>query len=70
MGKRGVKPPEVIERSNGHEWAKWVFKSGSMVCCNICGKVRRADNLNKPCKGPVKIELRVEQLKQEAMSEP
>jgi hypothetical protein len=41
----------VIGRSNGHEWI--IF--ASLHCCKTCGIVRRTDDQNKPCKGPVKI---------------
>lgn len=50
--------PTVFDRSNGHEWAKWEFTSMTLVCCNICGIVRRADDKNRPCKGKVKVGLR------------
>jgi hypothetical protein len=42
---------EVIARTNGHEWINW----GGMVCCKTCGIVRRSDDSNSTCKGPVKI---------------
>ena len=50
--------PQVFDRSNGHEWAKWEFVSMTLVCCNQCGIVRRPDDKNKPCKGKVKVGLR------------
>lgn len=50
--------PKVVGHSNGHEWAEWVFSRRTMVCCNMCGIVRRADDTNKPCKGVVKVALR------------
>ena len=50
--------PVVFARSNGHEWARWEFTSMTLVCCNLCGIVRRRDDNNKPCKGKVKIGLR------------
>jgi hypothetical protein len=50
--------PEVIERSNGHEWAKWEFTGRTLICCNNCGLVRRADGTSNPCKGRVRVELR------------
>ncbi len=50
--------PEVIARTNGHEWANWVFKSMTLVCCNNCGIIRRPDDNNKPCKGRVDVALR------------
>lgn len=49
MGER-----PVIARSNGHEWIIY----SSLHCCKQCGIVRRKDDRNKPCKGPVKIALR------------
>lgn len=51
--------PEIVGHDNGHEWAKWVFTSRTMICCNKCGLVRRADGTSNPCKGPVKVALRV-----------
>ena len=56
MGK--LTTPVVIERSNGHEWAEWVFTSRTMICCNRCGLVRRADGTSNPCKGRVRVALR------------
>ena len=57
MGKYKGRPDrtyEVIARSNGHEWIHW----HGMVICLTCGVVRRADDQNKPCKGPVKVTTR------------
>lgn len=51
-------PPPVIAESNGHKWAEWQFVSMTLVCCNLCGIVRRKDDQNKPCKGVVKVALR------------
>ncbi len=50
--------PKVIERENGHEWAEWVMRSRTMICCNKCGLVRRRDKTSNPCKGKVKVTLR------------
>jgi hypothetical protein len=50
--------PTVHSYSNGHDWADWVFSGMTLVCCNKCGIVRRADDQNKPCKGVVKVSLR------------
>ena len=51
-------PPKVVGESNGHVWAEWVFTSRTMICCNKCGLIRRADGTSNPCKGVVKVALR------------
>jgi hypothetical protein len=51
-------PPKVFAESNGHRWARWEFKSMTLICCNDCGIVRRADDKNKPCKGKTRVALR------------
>jgi hypothetical protein len=35
----------------------WVQRFG-LTCCKRCGIVRRRDGTNKPCSGPVRVELR------------
>ena len=41
---------------DGHAWVR---RDGYRYdTCEICGIVRRADDKNNPCKGPVKIGLR------------
>ncbi len=37
-------------------WGKhdWISYHG-LECCKTCGFVRRADDKNKPCRGPVRI---------------
>lgn len=50
--------PVVIAESNGHMWAEWKFASMTMICCNRCGIIRRADDKNKPCKGEIRVALR------------
>ncbi len=37
-----------------HEW----FQFSNLVACRACGVVRRADDKNSPCKGPVRVALR------------
>lgn len=37
-----------------HVW--WIWQG--IECCKVCGIVRRKDDKNKPCRGPVKITLR------------
>jgi len=47
-------------RENGHSFvdvAKLGLKHDGK-CCLDCGIMRRVDGQNKPCKGPVKLELR------------
>lgn len=39
--------------SNLHVWFKPKFMN--YECCKLCGVVRRKDNKNKPCRGPVKM---------------
>lgn len=35
---------------------QWFWPKGiRWECCKVCGIVRRADDKNGPCKGPVKI---------------
>lgn len=36
-----------------HEWFKPEFLT--YECCRKCGIVRRADDKNSPCKGPVRV---------------
>lgn len=40
-----------------HLWGKWL-PSQEWESCYICNIVRRADDKNKPCKGPVRLSLR------------
>lgn len=47
-------PRKVIATSNGHHW----IERFNLVCCRDCGFVRRADDQNKPCKGPVGVGIR------------
>lgn len=44
--------------SNGHQWG--YYKDMQWESCRACGIVRRADDKNTPCKGPVKVVLRSE----------
>lgn len=37
-----------------HSW----FQRFGLICCKQCGIVRRADDKNKPCPGPVRLGLR------------
>jgi hypothetical protein len=39
-----------------HQW--WIWNG--LECCKVCGMVRRNDDKNKPCRGPVKVEPRIE----------
>ena len=47
-------PRKVIATSNGHHW----IERFNLVCCRDCGFVRRADDQNTPCKGPVGVGIR------------
>jgi hypothetical protein len=44
--------------SNGHVWAEWKFTKRTLICCNNCGIVRRADDSNKLCRGKIRVGLR------------
>lgn len=46
----------VLSRENGHEFIQW--KQDKYLSCRNCGNIRRADGLNSPCRGKVKIALR------------
>lgn len=37
-----------------HAW----FQRFGLTCCKLCGIVKRRDGANKPCPGPVRVELR------------
>ena len=41
-------------RSNGHTWTKGFLGLGIESCMD-CGYVRREDDQNKPCRGPVRV---------------
>jgi hypothetical protein len=53
---------KVTARTNGHVWG---FVVPSILkdteSCAVCGMIRRRDDKNGPCKGPVRIELRKSQ---------
>lgn len=49
-----VQERAVIAVSNGHHW----IEAFNLVCCRDCMIVRRADDKNKPCKGPAPLSLR------------
>jgi hypothetical protein len=34
-----------------HEW--WIWDG--YECCKVCGVIRRRDDKNSPCKGPVPV---------------
>ena len=44
-------PRDVIAESNGHHWVRRFH----LTCCRDCGIVRRADDMNSPCKGVVHV---------------
>lgn len=44
-------------QSHGHQWG---FYGTPWETCRDCGIVRRIDDKNTPCKGPVKVTLRGE----------
>ncbi|MDB5612084.1 MAG: hypothetical protein JWP25_8984 [Bradyrhizobium sp.] len=44
-------------RDRTHKWFYYDGVKGD--CCQKCGIVRRADRMNNPCKGPVKVGPRV-----------
>lgn len=47
--------PEPV--STTHKWSNRMSR-GNLEFCEVCGIVRRADDKNKPCRGPVAISLR------------
>jgi hypothetical protein len=54
MGESILWTPDVIGQSNGHTWMRY----RKLVCCRDCGIIRRADDLNKPCKGVANVGIR------------
>jgi len=56
-----IKPEigEVHAESNGHKWCMVKFTLTTLESCQVCGIVRRSDDKNSPCKGPVKITRRI-----------
>lgn len=44
----------ATDAAPAHEW----FQFSNLVACRACGVVRRADDKNSPCKGPVRVALR------------
>lgn len=45
--------------TDGHDWS--VYRDG-LTACRRCGIVQRADRGNKPCRGPVRVTLREEDI--------
>jgi len=41
--------------NRGHTWKPIPLKEDGMQYCETCGIVRRADDNNKPCKGPTRL---------------
>lgn len=43
-----------------HEWAasELIVSDGACDYCVTCGVVRRRDDANPPCRGPIRVELR------------
>ena len=41
-----------------HQWRKRIIGRQACDVCTVCGIVRRADDGNKPCKGPTRMALR------------
>ncbi len=39
-----------------HDWGNHINSNWEM--CKVCGVVRRADDQNKPCRGPARLTLR------------
>lgn len=59
MSRYNVTEVDLL-RENGHSFmdvAKLGLKHDGK-CCLDCGIMRRVDRQNKPCKGPVELELR------------
>ena len=47
---------KTVEHKDGHWWGHWM--RDPWQSCRICGRDRRADDKNKPCRGPAEISLR------------
>lgn len=41
-----------------HEWHVRKFSRLTLECCEKCGIIKNASNVDKPCKGAVKVETR------------
>lgn len=52
-----------------HMWSdyshRWHARLG-LECCSECGIVRRADDKNGPCRGPIRVTLREEKAQSDA----
>ena len=48
---------DEMPEAGAHEWGRWAAGQ-EWDSCRACGIVRRADDVNKPCRGPVQITLR------------
>lgn len=59
-------PRTVIAKSNGHHWVQRF----NLICCRDCGFVRRADDQNALCKGPVGVGIRRDLLPSDDEREP
>jgi len=47
-----------MSEDNGHIWHERVFASMQIRCCMNCGFIKNEDQPNKPCPGPIGVELR------------
>ena len=46
------------DADGGHIWHDKVFSSMKIKCCMNCGFIKNGDRPNKPCPGPIHVELR------------
>lgn len=42
----------------GHIWHERVYASMKLLVCMNCGFIKNPDKPNKPCPGPIRVELR------------
>ena len=47
---------KMTDEKGGHKFG-W-YKDFKYQSCRICGLIRRADDNNNPCRGPVEVTLR------------
>lgn len=48
---------DVAVAKGQHLWGTWLARH-DMTYCAICNLVKRADGMNRPCRGPIKLSLR------------
>lgn len=58
--------PPSPSKSEDHAWST---KKSEFPYCSVCGYHKRADGMNKPCRGPVPIALRASKSEDEVRAE-